>query len=76
MVGHSLKQLTTTDYLSEDQMKHIDVKLVKQLNDVAQEVSKKMQECSRTNVLFWNSVRKKNSTSVVWHEIAKFRDRS
>ena len=52
MVGHSLKQLTTTDYLSEDQMKHIDVKLVKQLNDVAQEVSKKLQECSRTNVLF------------------------
>ena len=53
--SHSLKQLTTIDYLSEDQMKHIDVKLVKQLNDVAQEVSKKkkkMQKCSRTNVFY------------------------
>ena len=28
--GHSLKQLSTIDYLSEDQMKYIDVKLVKQ----------------------------------------------
>ena len=28
--GHSLKQLTTIDYLSKDQMKYIDVKLVKQ----------------------------------------------
>ena len=42
--SHSLKQLTTIDYLSEDQMKHIDVKLVKQLNDVAQEVSKKKKK--------------------------------
>ena len=39
--GHSLEQLNIIDYLSEDQMKHIDVKLVKQLNHVAQMVRKK-----------------------------------
>ena len=39
--GRSIKQLTTIDYLSEGQMKYIDVKLVKQLNDIAQEVGKK-----------------------------------
>ena len=37
--GHTLQQLTTLDYLTHDQMKFIDVKLVTQLKDMAQEVS-------------------------------------
>ena len=37
--GHSINQLTTIDYLSDDQMKYVGVKLVKLLNDIAQEVS-------------------------------------
>ena len=37
--GHTLQQLTTLDYLTNDQMKLIDVKLVTQLKDMAQEVS-------------------------------------
>ena len=36
--GYSLKQLTAIDYLPNDQMSFIDVMLVKQLNDIAQEV--------------------------------------
>ena len=35
---HSLEQLTTIDYLTNDQMSFIDVTLVKQLNDIAEEV--------------------------------------
>ena len=37
--GHSLEQLTPIDYLTDDQMSLIDITLVKQLNDIAQEVS-------------------------------------
>ena len=37
--GHSLKQFT--DYLTDDQMKFIDVKLFKQLSNIAQEVSRR-----------------------------------
>ena len=33
--GHTLQQLTTLDYLTHDQMKFIDVKLVTQLKDMA-----------------------------------------
>ena len=39
--GHSLQQLTTIDYLANDQMLFIDVTLIKQLNDIAQEVSRR-----------------------------------
>ena len=35
--GHTLQQLTTLDYLTNDQMKFIDVKLVIHLKDMAQE---------------------------------------
>ena len=37
--GHSLEQLTRINYLTNDQMSSIDIKLIKQLKDVAQEVS-------------------------------------
>ena len=36
--GHSLEQLTTINYLTNDQMSFIDVTLIKQLNDIAEEV--------------------------------------
>ena len=39
--GHSLEQLTTIDYLTNDQMSSIDIMFVKQLNDIAQEVSRR-----------------------------------
>ena len=39
--GHSLEQLTMIDYLTNDQISFIDVTLVKQLNDIAQEVSRR-----------------------------------
>ena len=39
--GHLSEQLTTIDYLTNDQMSFIDVTLVKQLNDIAQEVSRR-----------------------------------
>ena len=39
--GHILQQLTTLDYLTNDQMKFIDVKLVTQLKDKAQELSRR-----------------------------------
>ena len=38
---YSLEQLTMIDYLTNDQMSFIDVTLVKQLNDIAQEVSRR-----------------------------------
>ena len=38
---HSLEQLIMIDYLTNDQMSFIDVTLVKQLNDIAQEVSQR-----------------------------------
>ena len=44
--GHSLEQLTTTDYLTNDQMSFIDVKLLKQLKDMTQEVSRR--KCKNT----------------------------
>ena len=37
--GHSLEQLTRINYLTNDQMSSIDIKLIKQLKDVTQEVS-------------------------------------
>ena len=39
--GHSLEQLTTIDYLTNDQMSLVDIKLIKQLKDSALEVSRK-----------------------------------
>ena len=39
--GHSLEQLITIDYLTNDQMSFTDVTRVKQLNDIAQEVSQR-----------------------------------
>ena len=36
--GHTLQQLTTLDYLTNDKMKFIHVKLVTQLKDMPQEV--------------------------------------
>ena len=39
--GHSLEQLTTIDYLTNYQISFIDVTLVKQLNDIAQEISRR-----------------------------------
>ena len=36
--GHTFQQFTTLDYLTNDQMKFIDVKFVTQLKDMAQEV--------------------------------------
>ena len=36
--GHSLEQLTTIDYLTNDQMSFIHVTLVKRLNDIAEYV--------------------------------------
>ena len=38
---HSLKQLTTIGYLTNNQMSFIDVKLIKQLKDMAHEVSRR-----------------------------------
>ena len=37
--GHTLQQLITLDYLTNNQMKFIDVKLVTHLKDMAQEES-------------------------------------
>ena len=42
--GHSINQLTTIDYLFDDQMKYVGVKLVKLLNDIAQEVSQQKKK--------------------------------
>ena len=59
-------------------MKYIVIKLVKQLNNIAQEVGKKKKEqkWSRTNVFRYSNCKKKNSDSVVSREnqISKFRD--
>ena len=38
--GHTLQQLTMIDYLTNDQMSFVDISLVKQLNNMAQEVSR------------------------------------
>ena len=37
--GHTLQQLTMIDYLTDDQMSFVDISLVKQLDNMAQEVS-------------------------------------
>ena len=39
--GRSLQQSTTIDHLTNDQMSFIDIKLAKQLHDIAQEVSRR-----------------------------------
>ena len=44
--GHSLEQLTMTDYLTNDQMSFIDVTLIKQSNDIVQEVIRR--KCKNT----------------------------
>ena len=46
--GHSLKQLTTIDYLANDQMSFVGIKLIKQLKGSALEVSQK--ECKNAIV--------------------------
>ena len=38
---HSLQQLTTIDYLKNDQMSFVNIKLIKQLKDSVLEVSRK-----------------------------------
>ena len=44
--GHFLQQLTTTDYLTNDQISFVDVKLIKQLKDSTLEVSRKKSKNS------------------------------
>ena len=44
--AHSLEQLTTLNYFSEDQMKFIDFEIIKQLKDIAIDVSKR--KCKNT----------------------------
>ena len=44
--AHSLQQLTTFDYLSEDQMKLTDLQILNQLKDIAIDVSKR--KCKNT----------------------------
>ena len=39
--AHSLEQLTSLNYFSEDQMKFIDVEIIRQLKDIAIDVSKR-----------------------------------
>ena len=38
--GHSFQKLITTDYLTEEQMAFVDVKVIKQLKDAVEHVSK------------------------------------
>ena len=62
--GRSLEQLTTIDYLTNDQMSLLDIKLIKQLKDSALEVSRKkcknaialmfsIELCPVKNILAW-----------------------
>ena len=62
--GRSLEQLTTIDYLTNDQMSLLDIKLIKQLKDSALEVSRKkcknaialmfsIELCLVKNILAW-----------------------
>ena len=44
--SHSLKELTTLNYLTEDQMKFIDLQILNQLKDIAIDVSKR--KCKNT----------------------------
>ena len=44
--GHSLQQLTTIDYSTNDQMSFVDIKLIKQLEDSALEINRK--KCKNT----------------------------
>ena len=44
--AHSLEQLTSLNYFSEDQMKFIDVQIIRQLKDIAIDVSKR--KCKNT----------------------------
>ena len=44
--AHSLRQVTTLDYLSEDQMKFIDLQILNQLKDIAIDGSKR--KCKNT----------------------------
>ena len=44
--AHSLEQLTSLNYFSEDQMKFIDVQIIRQLKDISIDVSKR--KCKST----------------------------
>ena len=44
--AHSLEQLTSLNYFSEDQMKFIDVQIIRQLKDIVIDVSKR--KCKNT----------------------------
>ena len=44
--GHLLKELTTINYLTEDQIKLIDIQILNQLKDIAIDVSKR--KCKNT----------------------------
>ena len=41
---HSLKELTSLNYFSENQMKFIDAKIIRQFKDIAIDVSKRKCE--------------------------------
>ena len=46
--AHFLEQLTSLNYFSEDQMKFIDVQVIRQLKDIATDVNKR--KCKNTMV--------------------------
>ena len=69
---YSLEQLTMIDYLTNDQMSFIDVTLVKQLNDIAQEVSRR--KCKNDLYERKNLIDNKNKNlKVRWKQSVWFR---
>ena len=70
--GHLLEQLTMIDYLTNDQMSFINVTLVKQLNDIAQEVSRR--KCKNDLYERKNPIDNKNKNlKVRWKQSVWFR---
>ena len=57
---HTLQQVTTIDYLTNSQMPFVDISLVKQLNDMAQEVSgRKFKNALGQMFTIWSGIVKK-----------------
>ena len=52
--AHSLQQLTSLNYFSEDQMKFIDVQIIRQLKDIAIDVSKRKCKNMMGQIFCWN----------------------
>ena len=52
--AHSLEQLTSLNYFSEDQMKFIDVQIIRQLKDIAIDVSKRKCKNMMGQIFCWN----------------------